>query len=249
MAEKYISVLSILEEVYQDEGYAHELDWNDAISWAGKALAKINAPGIFIEKVTGNSLLTPNVVVTDHRGTLPIDFIELLPAGVRDFDSKEVYENSSDSFHNQVVVNNEDLENDTGRLTYILKNNYIETSEKTATLELAYRAFLVDEEGFPMIPDIERVKEAVRTFITFKQDHKLWRLGKISREVYNDSEREWLFYLPSAQNAMRILSPERREIWTRHWTRLLPVISSHDYSYAFLGNREDLNLGFNNDLL
>lgn len=243
MAEKYVSLNHVLEEVYQNEGYAHELDWGDAVSWAGKALSLISAPILYHEKVTGNSLLTPNISIVDYRGSLPVDFVDILPGGVRDYDSKEVYEHATDSFHHSNAINKTEPENNTGRYTYIIKDNYIETSSETATLELAYRAFRVDDNGFPMIPDIERIIEAVRAFITFRIDHKLWRLNKLDERVYRDSEREWLWYIGSAQNAARIMKPERREIWTRHWTRLLPVLTSHDYSYAYLGNREELNIG------
>lgn len=242
--EKYVSLNSILEEVYKEEDYAHQLDWQDAVDWAGKALEKINAPGLYIEKVTGSSLLTPHITITDHRGELPIDFVSIMPAGIRDSSSKEIYYHSSDSFRSLPGIQDTDPYHLTGKKTYILKDNYIETSEDSATLEMAYRAFKVDDNGFPMIPDVERVREAVRTFITYKIDHRLWRKGKIPDKVYSKSEQEWLWYIGSAKNALRIMSPERREIWTRHWTRLLPVLTSHDYSYAYLGNREDLNIGF-----
>ena len=242
--EKYTSLNEILEAVYRDEEYANELDWGDAVSWAGQALAKIDAPSLYVEKVTGSSLLTPHISIVGYRGALPVDFESVLPAGIRDSSTKEVYDHSTDSFHTSQYINQEEPYYTTGRKTFILKNEYIETSEETATIEMAYRAFMVDDDGFPMIPDTERVKEAVRSFITYKMDHRLWRKDRISERVYRNSEQEWLFYIASAKNKLRIMNPERREIWTRHWTRLLPVISSRDYSYTYLGNREDLNIGF-----
>lgn len=245
--DSYVSLNRVLEEVYQTEGYAQELDWGDAVTWAGKALRLIGAPAVYIEKVTGNSLLTPHIDVEDYRGTLPLDFVEMLPAGVRDSTSKEVYYSSSDSFRSRPAIHGEDLENKPGHKTYVIKNKYIEISEATATLELAYKAFLTDEEGFPMIPDKERVIEAIRAFITFRTDHKLWRSGRISREVYIDSEQEWLWAVGSAQTALRILTPDERAQFTKYWTRLLPVVNSQDYSYAYMNNREDLNIGFNRD--
>lgn len=243
--EKYVSLDRILEEVYASEGYAHELDWGDAVMWAGKALSLIKAPALYIEKTTGNSLITPNVEIEDYRGELPIDFVDILPGGVRDYDSKEVYEHCSDSFRSGPAMTGDEPENVGIYKTYLIKDSYIETSEITATLELAYRAFKIDDNGFPMIPDNERVIEAIRSYITVKTDHKLWRLGKLSDKVYEESKQEQLWYMASAQNALRIMSPDRREIWSRHWTRLLPVLSMHDKSYAYLGRREDLNIGFN----
>src|SRR3972149_6906264 len=101
---------------------------------------------------------------------------------------------------------------------------YIDISNETATLEIAYTAFKIDDAGFPMIPDIERVKECVRSYLTYRIDHKLWRQNKISRDVYEDSKTEHLWYIGSAQNALRIMTPERRGIWTKYWTQVLPTM-------------------------
>jgi len=246
--EKFVSIDRILEEIYASEGYAQELDWGDALMWTGKALGLINAPALYIEKTTGNSLVTPNITVEDYRGELPVDFVTIMPGGVRDAETKQVYDHSSDSFRTASAITKEEAGNIQSRLTYIIKNNYIETSVQETTLEMAYRAFMIDDNGFPMVPDNERVIEAVRSYITFKTDHKLWRLGKLSENVYRDSEKEWLWYVGSAQNALRIMSVDRAEVWSRHWTRLLPVMGAHGSSYAYLGNREDINIGFNTTL-
>jgi hypothetical protein len=220
MAEQYVSINRILEEVYQNEGYAHELDWGDAISWAGKALALINAPALYNTKITGQHIVTPHVEIVDYRGTLPVDFVSILDNGVRDSTTKQIYTYSGN-------VNKE-----YGSPTYVIKNGYIEVSEETATLELAYTAFTVDEDGFPMIPDNERVIEAVRAFITFRMDHKLWRLNKLAEAIYRDSEREWLWYVGSAQNALRLMNPERRKIWTKYWTQVLPTMMTSIPEYV-----------------
>jgi hypothetical protein len=212
MAEKYVSINRVLEEVYQNEGYAHDLDWGDAISWAGKALALINAPALYLTKKTGLDTITPHIECTDHRGVLPVDFVEIMVNGVKDSTTGQIYTYSGNV-------------NETyGSPTYVIKDGYIDISEETATLELEYTAFKVDENGFPMIPDVERVIEAVRSFITFRMDHKLWRLNKLSEAIYRDSEREWLWYVGSAQNALRLMNPERRKIWTKYWTQVLPTM-------------------------
>jgi len=239
----YVSIEPIIESVYQDEGYAHELDWADCVSWAGRALALMGAPALYIDKVTGNSLITPNITIAEYRGALPVDFIEVLPAGVRDADSKQVYDEATDSFFKAPNRTEEAPFNKTGRLVYQIKDGYIYTEDETATLEMAYRAFKIDDRGFPMVPDLQRVQECVRSFITYKVDHRLWRQNKLDRVVYEKSEQEKDWYMGSAQNALKLLSPDRREVWTRHWTRLLPYLSAHDYSFAYTGNREDLNIG------
>ena len=215
MVNKYVSANVIIEEVFQNEGYAHELDWGDVISWIGKALGLINAPAIYLTKITGVDHLTPHVVCVDYRGDLPIDFVEIIPEGVRDSTTKQIYTYSGNVNPNY------------GGPTYVIKNRVIETSEETPTLELAYTAFMIDDDGFPMIPDVERVIEAVRSFVTFRADHRLWRQNKLSEKIYRDSEREWMWYVGSAQNALRIMNPERRKVWTKVWTQVLPTMMTN----------------------
>ncbi len=94
----YVSLEPIIEEVYMNEGYAHELDWSDALTWTGNALGLMGAPSLLIEKITGNSIITPNITIVDYRGPIPMDFVEIFPGGVRDAESKQVYDEATDSF-------------------------------------------------------------------------------------------------------------------------------------------------------
>ena len=240
---EFVSLEPIIESVYRNEGYAQELDWGDAVSWAGEALALMGAPSLYIEKITGNSLLTPNITIADYRGALPVDFESILPGGVRDAENKEVYEEATDTFFIAPNITEENPHNRTGRRVYQIKDGYIYIEEETGTLELAYKAFKIDDRGFPMIPEHQRVQECIRTFITFKTDHRLWRLNKLDRSVYEESKQEKDWYMGSAQNALKLMSPEKREVWTRQWTRMIQPVAAHDYSYAYVGNREDLNIG------
>jgi len=244
--ENYVSVNEIIEKVYRDNEYGHELDWGDAISWVGEVIGLIGAPAMFIEKTTGNSLLTPDITIVDYRGELPIDFHSILPGGVRDKDSGRVYDHATDKFHSRQRITKESAQNTTALLTFIIKDKYIDTNQLTGTIEMAYTAYKVDDDGFPMIPDNERVKKCVGAYITERIDHRLWRKNKISERVYRDSEKDYLWYIGSAQNIMHQMTPEQRHAWTQHWTRLLPVLNQKDFSYAYMNSSEDLNIGFNN---
>ena len=212
---KYISISRIIEEVFSFEGYAHEVNWSDMITWTGKVLSLINAPGLFVSKITGADPLTPHIDCVDYRGELPIDFVSIIPNGVRDSTSKDIYVYSGDA------------NTEYGSPTYVIKDGYIDISVETATLELAYTAFKIDDQGFPMVPDLERVIECVRAYLTYRIDHKLWRQNKLDRSVYDESKTESMWYIGSAQNALRIMGVERRMQWTKTWTQVLPTMISN----------------------
>jgi hypothetical protein len=255
---KFISLDRVVEKVFQDEGYEHELDWGDVLEWTGEALGLIGAPAIYIDKITGMHPATPNVIISQYRGELPIDFINPLPAGVRNYDTAEVYREATDTFAiapgTQTYNTTSGLKENTRNIhtinnekTYVLKDNYIYVNdEDSVTLELAYKAFKIDDRGFPMIPDNDRVIKCIASCITYHTDHRLWRKNKISSEVYAHSEREYLWYIGSAGTAMRIPHPDKRESMTKAFVRLNPVINAHMSSFKFTGNQEDLNIGSGN---
>jgi hypothetical protein len=49
---KYVDIKRILEGVYRDYGFTHEVDWVDVIEWVGEVLDLIAAPKQYINKVT-----------------------------------------------------------------------------------------------------------------------------------------------------------------------------------------------------
>lgn len=87
---------------------------------------------------------------------------------------------------------------------YSINNNYIFTNFKTGYLFISYSAILVDCDGLPMIPDDRRYKQAVKAYICKNIDYILYRKGEITREIFNYSETEWLFYVSSASNKAKI---------------------------------------------
>ena len=85
--------------------------------------------------------------------------------------------------------------------TYNTSDNYIFTNFSNGCVFIAYKALPVDEEGFPTIPDNRRFKEAVKAYIRYKIDYILWRSKELDKDMFEYSEREWLFYVASAGNA------------------------------------------------
>ena len=127
------------------------------------------------------------------------------------------------------LLNNKDY-------TYSLNDSYVFTSFKTGWMFLAYEGLPVNCDGFPMIPDLQRYKEAVKSFIRMKIDYILWRTGEIDDKVFKYSEQEWLFYVGSAANSMRNISKDAMNNLLNQ-IRLIPQKYSSDSFYRNLGRR------------
>jgi len=88
--------------------------------------------------------------------------------------------------------------------TYNTSDNYIFTNFSDGCVFIAYDALPVDDEGFPTIPDNKRFKDAVKSYIRYKIDYILWRNKELDKDMFEYSEREWLFYVASAGNVAKM---------------------------------------------
>lgn len=96
--------------------------------------------------------------------------------------------------------------------TYRINNDFIFVNFKDGCIFLAYKAFPIDEEeGFPLIPDNTKYKKAVSAYLRMKIDFLLWRKGDVDKDIFDHSEREWCWYVGSAQNAARIPTTDQME--------------------------------------
>jgi len=91
---KYISLNSIMEQVYADNGYQFELPWIDCMQWAEEALNLIGHPRQYIRKVTGHKE-NPNLDIKNYRAHLPCDFYSLEQVAVNGMPA----EYSGNTFH------------------------------------------------------------------------------------------------------------------------------------------------------
>ncbi len=91
---KYISLKSIMEQIYADNGYQFELPWADCMQWTEEALNLIGHPRQYVRKVTGHRS-NPNLDIKDYRAHLPCDFYQLEQVAV----NGQPAEYSGDTFH------------------------------------------------------------------------------------------------------------------------------------------------------
>ena len=252
----YASLHRIMEEMNQDFKFlSGDVDWQDLLTWMGKFIGLIGAPKMYHDKTTGEHPMTPHIAVTEHNGSLPMDFVSLKAGGVRDAVSHEVYQPGSDAFtqsygkaarttnETDVTLKVEQPIAFTGLKTYRLNDYNIQISEATATIEIAYTAFKIDDNGFPMIPDNERIIEGCKWFIAEKVAFNLWGSGLMLDKVFKEIQTNRDFYVGSAQSAALVMTPNEMETFTKAWVRLNPVKHMYEHAWRFAGVREDLNIG------
>jgi len=124
--------------------------------------------------------------------------------------------------------------------TYKLNDNYMFTSFPKGRVYLAYKAFPVDQDGFPKIPDNIKFVKAVESYIRYKIDYRMWRKGDIDDKVFKKSEQEWLWYCGSAGTSMRIPTIDQMESIKDQFLHLIPRLNLHADFFRTLNQQEQL---------
>lgn len=240
---QYTSIERVIEMIYRDYKFITNINISDVLEWVGAIYGFMSVPGMFRRKVTGVDLLTPNITITQYRGELPVDFRKVLPAGIRDYDTKQTYRKSSGTFTQfQHGLNDDAFYPNIDKL-YRLAGGYIFVEDETATLEMAYEAFPLDERGYPLVPDEQKVLEYAKEYISEKIAFNLFAEGKINKDVYNIVEQRRLFRAGSAHSALIRPDADTMESWTWARLRLMPRIGDHETGFSYFGSREDLRIG------
>lgn len=120
-------------------------------------------------------------------------------------------------------------------ITFDLNNNNITLSVKEGKVCMAYLAIPTDEEGLPLIPDDVSYKLAVKKYLTMKLDYIEWRRGTINPQVFDHSEREWMWYVGQAGNKAKMPSLDGMESIKNMTMRLVPRVNEHETFFKGLG--------------
>lgn len=158
---------------------------------------------------------------------------ELTPIG-QDAFGNPVYElepNTNYALNANSVVTGYNIE----LATYKINEDYIFTNFKDGYVYIAYKAFPVDEEGLPMIPEDQKFVEAVKAYIRMKIDFKLWRKGDITKDIYQDAQQQWAWKVGQAQNGARIPTIDQMESW-KNMNKLVQNRFQHNKFFRNLGN-------------
>lgn len=229
---KYISIRQVLDNLL-DNPLLQDLSLERAVNYAVRFIQKVGMPSIFLEK-------TEEIKIENYRGKLPCDFYEMIQVRtVRHSCNEthyEVFRYSTDSFH---MSPNKTRDND---LTYKLQGSCIFTSMKEGTIEIAYRAFNTDEEGFPLIPENGSFEEALELFIKVRHFTVQFELGKISAQVLQHTEQQYAWAVGQAQSDLVRPSIDQLQSFTNSWNTLIQRTTEHSHGFKNNGTQERIRL-------
>jgi len=227
---KYKSLEFVVEKIFRDTGLIEGVDIYDVVEWAGECVELIGVPDSY-----SNQVVTINI--KEGRGKLPCNIIYIRQVRYIKDGCNMPMRYESSNFHRFVENVNNDYANNS-ELTYQLNDDCIFTSFEEGDVEMACDVFLIDEKGFPLIPDNIKYIKAVEYYIREKIDYKLWRHGKLNKDVYEKTVQDQLWYLGAAQSSGVMPNADRLESIKNNWIRLIPQINQHSDYFRSFGHQE-----------
>ena len=203
-------------------------------------ISLMGTPGLYCDK-------TAVVPVKNWRGPLPCDFEHMIQVrvaapqtsrrwvGVPALAPRPYYRESGHSFHMSDFKPNALM---TGELTYKIQGMVIFTSTRDIDVEIAYRAFMTDDEGYPLLPDNASFLRGLESYIKVKWFEILFDMGKISQAVYQNAQQEYAWAAGDAQSEFSRLTLDKAETLFNSFKTLLPRNSEHWRGYFTNGGEE-----------
>lgn len=217
-----------------------DIPFETAVEYAVDFISLMGTPALYEEK-------TAVVKIEDWRGELPCDFVEMIQVRMCPKQHRKcwcdchihyhnpVYRYSGHSFH-MSEFKPESLV--TGELTYKTQGMAIFTSTKDIDLEIAYRAFAVDDEGYPLLPDNTSFLRGLENYIKLQWFTIKFDMGEIPAQVLSNVQQEYAWAAGDAQSEFSRLDLDKAETLFNACKTLLPRNNEHWKAFFTNGSKE-----------
>lgn len=179
----YTNIRVILDDCMQHE-LLQDLTLEQVVGYTIKFNGIFNMPQLYTEKSTF-------VEIEDYRGKLPCDLVSIKQ--VRDTKDNLALKELDSTFFNP----------NTKDRAFKTQNMIIFTTFKDGKVEIVYRAVPVDEEGYPMIMDNEKYKNALELYIKKDRFTKYFDNGKLHQSILQNVQQEYAWAAGQLQSELK----------------------------------------------
>lgn len=218
-----------------------DLPFETAVEYTVDFISLMGTPALYDEK-------TAVVEVHNWKGQLPCDFEQMIQVRMasgqhsnrwsycrRIFPVLPTYRYSASSFHMSDIKPNEF---NVGELTYKTQGMVIFTSTKNIDVEISYRGFAIDDEGYPLLPDNPSFLRGLENYIKLQWFTIMFDMGKINAQVLSNAQQEYAWSAGDAQSEFSRLDLDKAETLFNSFKTLLPRNHEHWKQFFTNGSKE-----------
>ena len=225
----YVSIKFILNRLLIEQPFVSQINISEAAEWTGQFFNSLGINDLY-------QIYPCEVEISENRGLLPTNYKSI--KAIREKTDRLQMKETINQFPKGQNPNTE-YEN---YEDFSIKGNVIFTDFESGTLEVLFEGYRLDEDGFPEIPDEERIINGVYWFIAYKLAYKAWMIGKLVDSKFAYVEREMLFYTASARYFGKMPSKQKMESIKDQQLRLVPDTTAYKDSFVTLDNIEEIRL-------
>lgn len=229
--DKYISIKVVLDNIL-DHPMLKDVSFERVVNYTVHFMRIVGCPRMFEEK-------TALVEIENYRGLIPCDFNDIIQVRTHESCNRKdygVFRHTTDNFHMS------DNKQNSFDLTYKIQGNVIFTSIKEGTIEIAYNAFAVDSDGYPMIPDNSSFINALELYIKKKHFNVLFDTGKINQAVWAQVCQDYAWAVGQAQSDLVRPTIDQMQSITNSFNTLISRTSEHKTGFINHGSAEKIKL-------
>ena len=120
---------------------------------------------------------------------------------------------------------------------YKIMNGSIFTNIRNGFLKINYTRLLLDEDGYPMIPDFGSFETAIFWYVESKLLYPLFRNNK-NVNAYTNARNSYNFYARKAYAEIIAPNTDELESIKNQWLSIVPRINSHSNGFGDLSRRQ-----------
>lgn len=225
-----------------------ELSYEEAAEFALEFIKLLGAPVAYVDNVS------ENIEIVNHKAELPCNILTINGIKYLDTDedgrfnkpiamreSTDVYHHDPDEFSNEGSTDFE-LRGNHRRMeyTYSIQKGILFTSIKDGNVKISYRGIATDEDGYPLIPDNEKVMLGMEYYILSRYLEPMYLMGKITDKAFEYIQQKRYFYMPSAFTSLQMPSVDGMESVMNSINRLILSNTSHESFFKKSGEKERL---------
>lgn len=132
--------------------------------------------------------------------------------------------------------------------SYFIKPGWIVTNMPKGFIKLSYKRLLLDEKGYPVIPDLPSYIEAVYWYVVMKiQFPKFLKSNMVGKQRINAEaqkytyvQQQWNFYRNQAYAECMMPDAGEMRAIKNDWTKLVPDWDSDDTFFIHQGDRQTI---------
>lgn len=200
----------LMQDITLEQGIRYTVDFINIVGY----------PEIYKNKLA-------DVEIENYRGLLPCDLVQVVQVMNPDHEALKQMTDNFNSYSESIPA-------------YKIQGRCIFTTFKDGLVKVAYRAMYLDDEGFPMIPDMPLFQKALELYIKSNVFTVKFDLGKVNQNVLQHTEQEYCWAVAQLQSQMNTPNVAEMENITNMFNQLIP--GTHEYKDGFVHLGDHINL-------